>query len=354
MSMLSPLSELMRQGRIDGEELRRQDLLRDSGGQRERLREGSLRRTVRNTLCSITSRTMEATKKVTFVGVGGEDSEVESEREKPKEQGTQEAQQVTTKKYRSRWMMRRPSSTTASQTTMTWEEPERIAVKMEAMNLEVIEAAKEQKLKEDIKAGTLRQKRLEEQLKECSRNRRHASDTVTSVADGTSCRGHTPSRRSEEEDNENQDDWQAELLHDVDQDTFGKLDVMAADLDEMATRERWLFCRSCKKWHTVPCSKTSSKFLMLSILGLLLQTRPINATGRTTVQGQANYSIAASHGVAVYEHRYDAVLDATTSIIVVETPFLRLRAEMTKLRTVMEKAASEYDLERELYAGLED
>ncbi len=296
---------------------------------------------------------MEATKKVTFVGVGGEDSEVESEREKPKEQGTQEAQQVTTKKYRSRWMMRRPSSTTASQTTMTWEEPERIAVKMEAMNLEAIEAAKEQKLKEDIKAGTLRQKRLEEQLKECSRNRRQASDTVTSVAAGTSCQGHTPSRRSEEEDNENQDDWQAELLHDVDQDTFGKLDVMAADLDEMATRERWLFCRSCKKWHTVPCSKTSSKFLMLSILGLLLQTRPINATGSTTVHGDADYSIAVSQGVAVYEHRYDAVLDATTSIIVVEMPFLRLRTEMDKLRTAMEKAASEYDMERDLYAGLE-
>jgi hypothetical protein len=61
-------------------------------------------------------------------------------------------------------MIRRPSSTTASQTTLTWVDPWQIAVKMEAMNLEAIEAAKEQKLKEDIKAGTLRQKRLEEQL----------------------------------------------------------------------------------------------------------------------------------------------------------------------------------------------
>ena len=85
----------------------------------------------------------------------------------------------------------------------------------------------------------------------------------------------------------------------MDEDTFGKLDSMAADLDEMATRERWLFCRSCKKWHTVPCSKTSSKFLMLSILGLLLQTRPINAAGSTTVHGDADYSIAVSQGVAV-------------------------------------------------------
>jgi hypothetical protein len=36
------------------------------------------------------------------------------------------------------------------------------------------------------------------------------------------------------------DDWQAELLHDVDEDTFEKLDNMAADIDEMASRERWL------------------------------------------------------------------------------------------------------------------
>jgi hypothetical protein len=73
----------------------------------------------------------------------------------------------------------------------------------------------------------------------------------------------------------------------------------------------------------------------------------------TTVQGKADYSIAASHGVAVYEHRYDAVLDASTSIVV-EMPFLRLRAEMGKLRTAMEKASSEYDQERELYTGLEE
>jgi hypothetical protein len=107
--------------------------------------------------------------------------------------------------------------------------------------------------------------------------------------------GHTASRRTEDVDDENTDDWQAELLHDVDEDTFAKLDTMSADLDEMATRERWLFCRSCKKWHTVLCSKTSSKFLMLSILGLLLQTRPINTVEMTTIQGQADYSIAASH-----------------------------------------------------------
>jgi hypothetical protein len=106
----------------------------------------------------------------------------------------------------------------------------------------------------------------------------------------------------------------------------------------MASRERWLFCRSCKLWHTVPCSRTSSKFLMLSILGLLLQTRPINAA---EMQGKGDYSIADSHRVAVYEHRYDAVLDASTSIIMIKMPFLRLRAEMGKLRTAMEKASKQ-------------
>ena len=172
---------------------------------------------------------------------------------------------------------------------------------------------------------------------------------------GTSCQGHTASRRTADEDDANTNDWQAELLHNVDKDTFRKLDTMAADLDEMATRERWLFCRSCKAWHTVPCSKTSSKFLMLSILGLLLLTRPINAADMAAdMQGKADYSIAESHGVAVYEYRYDAVLDASASIIVIEMPFLRLRAEMGKLRTAIEKASSKYDQERELYAGLQE
>jgi hypothetical protein len=187
--------------------------------------------------------------------------------------------------------------------------------------------------------------------KECSRNRRQASATATNLDGGTSCRGATASRRSAEADDDNTDDWQAELLHDVHEETFEKLDNIAADIDQMATRERWLFCRSCKAWHMVPCSRTSSKFLMLSILGLLLQTRPINVAG---MQGKGNYSIADLHGVAVYEHRYDAVLDASTSIIVIEMPFLRLRAEMGKLRTAMERVSKEYDQERELNAGLQE
>jgi sarcosine oxidase delta subunit len=170
-------------------------------------------------------------------------------------------------KYRSRWIRRKPASTMATQTSLTWEEPEVLAVKMEAMNLEAISKEREKELKAEILTGTLRQERLKKQLEECSKNRRQASATATSAAAGTSCQGHTASRRTEDEDEANTDDWQAKLLHDVDEDTFGKLDTMAADLDEMATRERWLFCRSCKAWHTVPCSKTSSKFLMLSILG---------------------------------------------------------------------------------------
>jgi hypothetical protein len=232
----------------------------------------------------------------------------------------------------------------ATQTSLTWEEPEVLAVKMEAMNLEAIAKEREMELKAEILSGTLRQERLKKQLEECSKNRRQASATATSAGAGESCQGRTVSRRTADEEDSNTDDWRAELLHDVDKDTFGKLDRMAADLDKMATRERWLFCRFCKAWHTVPCSKTSSKFLMLSISGLLLQTRPINAADMAAdMQGKGDYSIADSHGVAVYEHRYDAVLDASTSIIVIEMPFLRLKAEMGKLRTAMEKASSEYD-----------
>jgi hypothetical protein len=98
----------------------------------------------------------------------------------------------------------------------------------------------------------------------------------------------------------------------------------------------------------VPCSSTSSKFLMLSILGMLLQTRPMSPEG----QGKSDYSIAPSHGVAIFEHRFDAMLDASSTIIMIEMPFLRLRGEMGKLRKAMDKASVEYDQERELYASM--
>jgi hypothetical protein len=199
--------------------------------------------------------------------------------------------------------------------------PANLAIKMEGLNLA---QKRETKLQQEILRGSIWQERLKQQLEECSRKRRQELATSTNVDGGTSCRDATASRRASGPDDENTDDWQAELLHDVDEDTFMKLDNMATDIDEMATKERWIFCRSCKGWHTVPCSRTSSKFLMLSILGLLLQTRPISSE----LQGKGDYFIASWHGVAVFEHRYDAVLDASSSIIMIEMPFLRLRAKM--------------------------
>jgi hypothetical protein len=192
--------------------------------------------------------------------------------------------------------MRRQQTTTMGKQTMATN-PANLAIKLEGLNLEALEKKRDTELQQEILSGSLRQERLKKQLQECSRNRRQASATATSVDGGTSCRGAAASRRSAGPEDDNTDNWQAELLHDVDEETFEKLDNITADIDEMASRERWLFCRSCKAWHTVPCSRRSSKFLMLSILGLLLQTRPINAT---EVQGKGNYSIADLHGVDVF------------------------------------------------------
>jgi hypothetical protein len=168
-------------------------------------------------------------------------------------------------KYRSRWMRRQQMATMGTQTMAI--NPANLAIKMEGLNLE---KKRETELQQEILGGSLRQERLKKQLQECSRNRRQASATATSVDGGTGCQGATASRQASGPEDDNTDDWQAELLHDVDEDTFQKLDNMVANIDEMALRERWLFCRSCKAWHTVPCSRTSSKFLMLNILGLLL------------------------------------------------------------------------------------
>jgi hypothetical protein len=219
-----------------------------------------------------------------------------------------------------------------------------LIIKMEGLNLA---QQCQMEIQQEILRGSLRQEQLKKQLEECSRKRRQELATATNADGGTSCRGATASRQASGPDNNNTDDWQAGLLHDVDEDTL-KLDNMASDIDEMATRERWIYCRSCKGWHTVPCSRTSSKFLMLSILGLLLQKRSMSAE----LQGKSDYSIAPSHGVAVFEHRLDAVLDASSTIIMIEMPFLRLRGEMGKLRKVMDKASVEYDQERELYASM--
>jgi hypothetical protein len=336
MSMQEPFSELMRVGRLEGAERRCLDHLNNSAEEGNSIKVELLHGTERNSTSATGSRTVSATGTIT-VEVEEEDDEVMFEMEKgPRVR-------LPSQTPAARWMRRQQMTTMATQTTAT--DPEILAIKMESLNLEAIAKKREKEIQVEILSGSLWQERLKNQLEECSRNRRQASATATNVDGGTSCRGATASRRTAEADDDNTDDWQAELLHDVDKETFEKLDNIAADINKMATRERWLFCRSCKSWHTVPCSRTTSKFLMLSILGLLLQTRPINAAD---MQGKGDYSIADLHGVAVYEHRYDAVLDASTSIIVIEMPFLRLRAEMGKLRTAMERASKEYDQEREL------
>jgi hypothetical protein len=345
MNMQEDLSELMRVGRLEGPERRRLGLLNNSGEQGTSIKVELSQGTERNLTLVTGSRTVLATGTVTektvTAEVDMEDEEVIFEMEKgPRMRPPPPAPKP---KYRSRWMRRQQTTTMATQTMPT--DPENLAIKMESLNLEAIAKKRETDLQAEILSGSLRQERLKKQLQECSRNRRQASATATSVDGGTSCRGATASRRSAEADDDNTDDWQAELLHDVDEETFEKLDNIAVDIDKMASRERWLFCRSCKSWHTVPCSRTSSKFLMLSILGLLLQTRPTNAA---EIQGKGDYTIADLHGIAVYKHRYDAVLDASTLIIMIEMHFLRLRAEMGKLRTAMETASKEYDQEREL------
>jgi hypothetical protein len=325
MNMQGDLGELMKVGRREGAERMRLGLLNNFGDQGESMKGELSHGTERNSTLNTGLRTVTETADM-------EDNEVIFEMEK----GPRRIPPPP--KYHSRWMRRQQTATMGTQTMAP--NPANLAIKMEGLNLE---KKRETELQQEILRGSLRQERLKKQLEECSRNRCQELATATSVDGGTSCRGATALRRASGPEDENTDDWQAELLHDVDEDTFEKLDNMAADIDEMATKERWLFCRSC--------SRTSSKFLMLSMLGLLLQTRPVNST---KLQGKGDYSIAASHGVAVFEHRYDAVLDASTSIIMIEMPFLRCRAEMGKLRTAMEKASKEYDQEKELYAGLEE
>jgi hypothetical protein len=63
-------------------------------------------------------------------------------------------------------------------------------------------------------------------------------------------------------------------------------------------------------------------------------------------------SIAPWHGVAVFKHRFDAVLDASSTIIMIEMPFLRLKGEMGKLRKAIDNTSVEYDQEKELYASI--
>jgi hypothetical protein len=152
-----------------------------------------LHRTERNSTSDTGSRTVSKKGKIT-VEFEEEDDEVMIEMEKgPRERLP--SQTLAATKYRSRWMRRKPASTMATQTSLTWEEPEVLAVKMEAMNLEAIAKEREKELKAEILTGTLRQERLKKQLEECSKNRRQASATAMSAAAGTSCQGHTASTR---------------------------------------------------------------------------------------------------------------------------------------------------------------
>jgi hypothetical protein len=289
MNMQEDLGELMRVGRMEGAERRRLGLLNNSGDQGKSMKVESSQGTERNSILGTGLRTVSAKGTITATA-DMEDDEVIFEMEKrPRMRPPAHPPQP---KYRSRWIRRQQTATMGTQTMAT--NSANLTIKMEGLNLE---KKRETELQQEILCGSLRQERLKKQLQGCSRNRRQESATATSADGGTNCRGATASRRASGPEDDNTDDWQAELLHDVEEDTFEKLVNMVADIDEMASRERWLFCRSCKAWHTVPCSRTSSKFLMLSILGQLLQTRPVNST---ELQGKGDYSIAASHGVAVF------------------------------------------------------
>jgi hypothetical protein len=237
MSMQEPFSELMRVGRLEGAERRRLDHLHNSGEEGNSIKAELLQGTERNSTTDTGSRTVSKKGTIT-VEFEEKDDEVMIEMEKgPMERLPSQTRAAT--KYRSRWMRRKPVNTMAKQTTAT--EPEVLAIKMESMNLEAIAKEREKEIQAEIMSGTLRQERLKKQLEECSRNRRQASATATSADGGTSCQGATVSRRTADAEDNNTDDWQAELLHDVDEDTFEKLDGIAADLNKMATRERWLF-----------------------------------------------------------------------------------------------------------------
>jgi hypothetical protein len=216
--MCMPFSELMGLGRLEGAERRRLDHLHNSGEEGNSIKAELSHRTERNSTSDTGSRTVSKKGTIT-VEFEEEDDEVIIEMEKgPRERLP--SQTLAATKYCSRWMRRKPVNTMAMQTSLTWEEPEAFAVKMEAMNLEAIAKEREKEIKAEILSGTLRQERLKKLLEECSRNRRQASATATSAEGGTSCQGHTASRPTADVDDANTDDWQAELLHDVDKDTF--------------------------------------------------------------------------------------------------------------------------------------
>jgi hypothetical protein len=190
MNMQEDLSELMRVGRLEGAERRRLGLLNNSGKQGSSIKvEVKLsQRTEWNSTLATGLRTVSAKGTVT-ANVDSEDEEVIFEMEKgPRLRPPPPPPQP---KYRSRWMRRQQTATMGTQTMAT--NPANLAIKLDGLNLE---KKRETELQQEILRGSLWQERLKKQLQECSRNRRQASATATSVDGGKSCRGATASRRS--------------------------------------------------------------------------------------------------------------------------------------------------------------
>jgi hypothetical protein len=210
MNMQEDLGELMKVGRREGAERRRLGLLNNSGGQGESMKGESSQGTEHNSTLNTGLRTVTETADM-------EDDEVIFEMEKgPRRNPPPPPPQP---RFRSRWMRRQQTATMGTQTIAP--NPANLAMKMEGLNLE---KKRETELQQEILRGSLRQERLKKQLEECSRNGRQELATATSVDGSTSCRGATASRRASGPEDDNTDNWQAELLHDVDEDTFEKLD----------------------------------------------------------------------------------------------------------------------------------
>jgi hypothetical protein len=165
----------MRVGRLEGAERRRLDLLNNSGEQGTSIKVELLQGTEQNSISVTGSRTVSATGTITKETVTAEvnidNDEVMFEMEKgPRMRPSQKP--ATKPKYHSRWMRRQQTTTMSTQTTAT--DPEKLAIKMESLNLEAIAKKRETDLQAEILSGSLRQERLKKQLQECSRNRQRS------------------------------------------------------------------------------------------------------------------------------------------------------------------------------------
>jgi hypothetical protein len=134
LNMQEDLSELMRVGRLEGAERRRLGLLNNTGEQGTSIKVELSQRTEPNSTLLTSSRTITAE-------VDIDDDEVMFEMEKgPRMRPLQKP--ATKLKYRSRWMRRQQTTTMSTQTTAT--DPEKLAIKMESLNLEAIAKKRKQ------------------------------------------------------------------------------------------------------------------------------------------------------------------------------------------------------------------